>query len=67
MGAGPDGRKCKTCFFYDRIDATSGLCRSAIPLCIGFPAIPPVPAAPALWPTVEKDDWCGHWTPRPGA
>jgi hypothetical protein len=54
----PNNQKCSSCYFYDRIDANTGLCRTASPpttLNSGGPTVT------VTWPTVQKNDWCGRF------
>jgi len=55
-------QKCANCYFYDKLNASTGLCRTVAPSPANNAGGPLV----VTWPTVQgATDWCGRWAPAP--
>ena len=56
--------QCESCRFFDDHKNNLGASQGNAGLCrFNPPVSQPNPQGRGLWPVVESNDWCGHYSP----
>jgi len=58
-------RRCETCKFFEVQDETTGRCRKSAPHAL-LNLMANAKEIGAVWPKVDKADWCGEWQGKKG-